>query len=65
MHLCKGLEIAAWLSEYETQDTRYVIIDDKCVTHESQSSNFILTNPFNVITTELAYIAISILNKIR
>ena len=63
MHLCKGLEIAAWLSEYGTPDTRYVIIDDECVALESQSNNLILTNPFKGITKELADRTISILNE--
>ena len=35
MHHCKGLEIVSWLSNYETQDIRYVIIDDEYVILDS------------------------------
>jgi len=58
----KGVEIASWLSDHATQDTRYVIIDDEYVILDSQSSYFILTNPYEGITKEQADIAISILN---
>ena len=59
---CKGLEIASWLSKYETQDIRYVIIDDEYVILDSQLSHFILTNPYEGITEEQADKTISILN---
>ena len=35
MHHRKGLEIVSWLSNYETQDIRYVIIDDEYVILDS------------------------------
>ena len=60
---CKGLEIASWLSKYETQDIRYVIIDDEYVILDSQLSHFILTNPYEGITEEQANKIISILNE--
>ena len=60
---CKGVEIASWLSKYETQDIRYVIIDDEYVILNSQLSHFILTNPYEGITEEQANQAISILNE--
>ena len=60
---CKGMEIASWLSDHAKPNTNYVIIDDEYVILDSQLSNFILTNPFNGITEELADRAISILNK--
>lgn len=63
MHLYKGVEIASWLSINGKPNTRYVIIDDECVALESQSSNFILTNPFKGLTEDRANRAISILNK--
>ena len=58
---CKGLEIASWLVE-QTEDIRYVIIDDEYVILESQLSHFILTNPYEGITEEQAERTISILN---
>ena len=60
---CKGLEISSWLSEKGQSNTRYVIIDDEYVVLESQSSNFILINPYEGITEEQANQAISILNE--
>ena len=63
MFHCKGLEISSWLSEKGQSNTRYVIIDDEYVVLESQSSNFILTNPYEGITEEQANQAISILNE--
>ena len=59
---CKGIEIASWLSKYETQDFRYVIIDDEYVILDSQLPYFILTNLYEGITEEQANKAISILN---
>lgn len=58
----KGVEIASWLSEHAIQDTHYVIIDDEYVILDSQSSHFVLTNPYEGITKEQADRAISILN---
>lgn len=60
---CKGVEIASWLSKYETQDFRYVIIDDEYVILDSQLPYFILINPYEGITEEQAIQAISILNE--
>ena len=60
---CKGLEIASWLSKYETQDIRYIIIDDEYVILDSQLSHFILTNPYEGITEEQANKIILILNE--
>lgn len=59
----KGEEIAAWLSEYATPDTRYVIIDDEYVVLDSQIPYFILTNPYEGLTEEQADRAISILHR--
>lgn len=59
---CKGIEIASWLSDNATKDTQYVIIDDEYVILDSQLPHFILTNPYDGITEELADRAISILN---
>lgn len=58
---CKGIEIASWLTE-QTEDIRYVIIDDEYVILESQFPHFILTNPYEGITEEQAERTISILN---
>ena len=60
---CKGVEIASWLSKYETQDFRYVIIDDEYVILDSQLPYFILINPYEGITEEQVNQAISILNE--
>ena len=62
MFHCKGMEIASWLSEHG-EDIRYVIIDDENAILDSQLPHFILTNPYEGITEELANRAISILNE--
>ena len=59
---CKGIEIASWLAE-QTEDIRYVIIDDEYVILDSQLSHFILTNPYEGITEEQANKIILILNE--
>ena len=59
---CKGIEIASWLAE-QTEDIRYVIIDDEYVILESQLPHFILTNPYEGITEEQANMSILILNE--
>lgn len=59
----KGEEIAAWLSEHATPDTRYVIIDDEYVVLDSQIPYFIWTNPYEGLTEEQSDRAISILNR--
>ena len=61
--ICKGEEIASWLSHYATPETRYVIIDDEYVVLESQLPFFILTNPYDGITSDVAGKAICILNS--
>jgi hypothetical protein len=60
---CKGIEIESWLSLHATPETRYVIIDDEYIVLESQLPFFILTNPYDGITDEVADKAISILNR--
>lgn len=60
---CKGMEIASWLSDNASKEARYVIIDDECVIMESQSPHFLLADPYNGITAEIADKAISILNR--
>ena len=59
----KGMEIASWLSANTTEGTKYVIIDDEYVILDPQQPHFILTNPYDGITEELADRAISILNN--
>ena len=59
----KGEEIAAWLSEYATPDTRYVIIDDEYVALDAQIPFFIWTNPYEGLTEDHADRAISILHR--
>lgn len=63
MHLCKGMEIAFWISEYGSQDTRYVIIDDECVVLDSQAPYFIKTDSHKGLTNDQADKAIYILNR--
>lgn len=58
---CKGEEIAAWRSESNTPDTRYVIIDDEYVVLDSQIPHFIWTNPYEGLTKDQADRAISML----
>ena len=60
---CKGIEIASWLSDNASKEARYVIIDDENVILESQSSHFLLTDPYDGITEVIANKAISILNQ--
>ena len=57
------MEIASWLSDNAKQTTKYVIIDDEYVIMDSQLSHFLLTNPYDGITEEIAKRAISILNS--
>ena len=58
----KGVEIASWIADNLHEDARYVIIDDEYVILDSQLPHFILTNPYDGITPELADRAIKILN---
>ena len=60
---CKGAEIASWLHENNMQEVPYVIIDDEYVILESQLPHFILTNPYDGLTEELAMRVIGILNR--
>ena len=60
---CKGMEIASWLSDNAQADTRYVIIDDEYVCLESQIPYFVLTNPHDGITEDIADRVIAILNS--
>ena len=60
---CKGIEIASWLSDHADKDTRYVIIDDEYVILDSQLPHFILTNPYDGITEDVANRAITILTS--
>lgn len=59
----KGAEISSWIHDNKMQDTPYVIIDDEYVIMESQLPHFILTNPYDGLTEELAMRAINILNQ--
>ena len=60
--LCKGIEIASWLCDHAAKDARFGIIDDEYVILDSQIPHFIMTNPFDGITEEVANRAIAILN---
>lgn len=60
---CKGVEIASYLYDNGKQKIPYVIIDDEYVILESQLPHFILTNPYDGLTEELAMRAIDILNR--
>lgn len=60
---CKGIEIASWLLDHATAEARYVIIDDEYVILDSQLPHFIMTNPFDGISEEVANRAIAILNN--
>lgn len=60
---CKGAEIASWLCDNGKQEVPYIIIDDEYVILESQLPHFILTNPYDGLTEELAMRAIDILNR--
>ena len=57
------MEIASWLSENAKQATKYIIIDDEHVILDSQLPYFLLTNPYDGITEEIADRSISILNS--
>ena len=59
----KGEEIAAWLVENATPETRYVVIDDEEVILDSQRPFFIWTNPYEGLTEEKADMAIRVLNR--
>lgn len=58
----KGVEIASWIADNIHENARYVIIDDEYVILDSQQPHFILTNPYDGITPELADEAIRLLN---
>lgn len=58
----KGVEIASWIADNIHEEARYVIIDDEYVILDSQQPHFIMTNPYDGITPELADEAIRLLN---
>ena len=58
----KGVEIASWMADNLHEEAHYVIIDDEYVILDSQQPHFILTNPYDGITPELADRAIQLLN---
>ena len=60
---CKGIEIASWLLENASKEVPYIIVDDEYVILESQLPHFILTNPYDGITKEIADRAIGMLNE--
>ena len=60
---CKGMEIASWLADNTRNDVNYVIIDDEYVCLESQVCYFVLTNPHDGITEDIADRVIAILNR--
>ncbi len=60
---CKGAEIASWLYDNDMKNASYVIIDDEYVILESQLPHFILTNPYDGLTEELAMRVINVLNQ--
>jgi hypothetical protein len=61
---CKGIEIKQWIIDNVStnEKLRYIILDDEYVITESQLENFILINPYEGITDDVASRAISILN---
>lgn len=63
MMLCKGIEIESWLLDNASTEAPYVIIDDEYVILESQLPHFIMTDPFDGITKEIADRAIGMLNE--
>lgn len=48
------MEIASWIADNLQDEGRYVIIDDEYVIQDSQLPHFILTNPYDGITADLA-----------
>ena len=48
------VEIASWIADNLQDEGRYVIIDDEYVIQDSQLPHFILTNPYDGITADLA-----------
>ena len=60
---CKGIEIASWLADNTRNGVNYVIIDDEYVCLESQVCYFVLTNPHDGITEDIADRVIAILNR--
>lgn len=59
---CKGAEIASWLFDHADDDTRYVILDDEYVILDSQLPRFVMTNPYDGITEDIADRTIALLN---
>ncbi len=58
----KGVEIASWIADNMNEKAPYVILDDEYIILDSQQTHFILTNPYEGITSEIAGRAIKILN---
>ena len=48
------MEIASWIADNLQDEGKYVIIDDEYVIQDSQLPHFILTNPYDGITADLA-----------
>ena len=59
------MEIASWIADNLQDEGKYVIIDDEYVIQDSQLPHFILTNPYDGITTDLVNKAIKILNGLK
>lgn len=59
------MEIASWIADNLQDEGRYVIIDNEYVIQDSQLPHFILTNPYDGITTDLVNKAIKILNGLK
>lgn len=60
---CKGMEIASWLTDNTKVNIPYAIIDDEYVCLDSQIPHFVLTNPHDVITENIADKVIAILEQ--
>ena len=59
------MEFSSWIADNLQDEGRYVIIDDEYVIQDSQLPHFILTNPYDGITTDLVNKAIKILNGLK
>lgn len=59
------MEFLSWIADNLQDEGRYVIIDDEYVRQDSQLPHFILTNPYDGITTDLVNKAIKILNGLK
>ena len=59
----KALEINAWLHQYASKPSHYVIIDDENIFFQSQQEHLVLTDEYDGLTIDKANIAIRILNQ--